>query len=127
MTFDRITVMGAGAWGSALANTIVRAGRTVTLAARNGEAAARISSNRESTRLPGIRIDDRVTITGSLDDAARADAILLAVPAQDLRSAAGRLAASVAPRTPLVACAKGIERATGKFMTDVIAECVPQT
>jgi len=44
-----------------------------------------------------------------------------------LRSVAGLLAAAAAPRTPLVACAKGIERATGKFMTEVLAECVPRT
>jgi len=124
MNFDRITVMGAGAWGTALANTMARAGRGVTLWARDATTAAQIDARRESLRLPGVRLDDRVRLTAAIEEAASNEAILLAVPAQALRSVATALAARVAPRTPIVACAKGIERTTRKFMTEVIAECI---
>src|SRR5262249_50678740 len=55
-------------------------------------------------------------------DTGRHDAILLAVPSQHLRTAAAMIAPAVAPGTPVVACAKGIERGTRKFMTEIIAE-----
>src|SRR6185295_613997 len=58
-------------------------------------------------------------------EAARAEAILLVVPAQAMRSVVTALAGAIAPRTPIIACAKGIERGTHKFMTEVIAECAP--
>ena len=87
MTFQRIAVIGAGAWGTALANCAVRAGRDVTLWARDAASAAQIANTRESPRLPGIRLDARIAATGAIADVAHADALLLAVPAQDLRTA----------------------------------------
>jgi glycerol-3-phosphate dehydrogenase (NAD(P)+) len=64
-------------------------------------------------------------VTRDLALAARAEAILLVVPAQAMRSVVTALAGIIAPRTPILACAKGIERGTHKFMTEVIAECAP--
>jgi glycerol-3-phosphate dehydrogenase (NAD(P)+) len=124
--FDHIAVVGAGAWGSALANVIARAGRAVLLAARNQDSAERLVSTRESTHLPGVRLDDRIGIAAATDAVGRYDAILLAVPSQHLRAAAGMLASTLAAGTPVIACAKGIEHGTKKFMTEVIAESVPQ-
>jgi len=126
MTFDRIAVMGAGAWGSALANAVARAGRAVTLWARDPNAAAAIADRRESPRLPGVRLDDQVAVTASIEALARAEVILLAVPAQGLRAAAQQLHRIAPARTPVIGCAKGIERDTGKFMSEVIAESIPQ-
>ena len=62
MAFDRIAVVGAGAWGCALANVIARAGRPVLLAARDRAGADHIVSRRESPRLPGLRLDERIGI-----------------------------------------------------------------
>ncbi len=121
---NRIAVVGAGAWGTALANVIARAGRTVTLFARDGAAASAIAAARESPRLPGAPIDPRVAIEALSDRQPEGDAFLLAVPAQELRGAASRLVGAIAPGVPVVACAKGIERTTCRFMTEVIAECV---
>ena len=59
MTFQRIAVVGAGAWGTALANSAARAGRDVTLWARDAAMAAQLATTRENPRLPGIRLDDR--------------------------------------------------------------------
>ncbi len=121
MDFERIAVVGAGAWGVALANVAARAGRSVTLMARDENSAEGIVKARESPHLPGIRIDPRVEVTASF--APEAAAVLLAVPAQATREVAAKL--QVAPATPVIACAKGIEQHTLRFMTDVIGETLP--
>ncbi len=123
MSLDHIAVLGAGAWGSALANLAAQAGHSVTLWARDPAKAAAMQQSRESPRLPGARLHERVEVTGSFADAARADAILLVVPAQALRSVASKL--NKLDGTPVIACAKGIERGSLKFMTEVIAEAAP--
>jgi glycerol-3-phosphate dehydrogenase (NAD(P)+) len=125
MAFDRIAVVGAGAWGTALANVIARAGRTVTLAARHRAAADVLAKRRESPRLPGLQIDERVEIAPVGPELARYDAILLAVPSQQTRAATGAIAPALRDGTPVIACAKGIERGTHRFMTEVIAEAAP--
>jgi glycerol-3-phosphate dehydrogenase (NAD(P)+) len=121
VSLERIAVVGAGAWGVALANVAVRAGRSVTLVARGESAAAKIAKSRESPHLPGVRIDPRVGVGSVLEP--NAAAVLLAVPAQALREVAAKL--QVTPATPVVACAKGIEQQTLRFMTEVIAETLP--
>src|ERR1700733_6702171 len=124
-SFHSVAVIGAGAWGTALASVAARAGRDVMLYARNAEAAARMAATRENPKLPGLRFDPRITLTSDIAAAARADIILLATPAQNLREAAIALAPHLAAATPVVACAKGIERGSHKFMTEVIAEAAP--
>jgi glycerol-3-phosphate dehydrogenase (NAD(P)+) len=121
--FTRIAVLGAGAWGTALANCAARARRSVTLWARDPDGAAAIAERRESPRLPGVRLDDRVAVSASLAEI-DADAVLVVVPAQALRAVATALASARAPRVPVVACAKGIERGTHAFMTEIIDECI---
>jgi glycerol-3-phosphate dehydrogenase (NAD(P)+) len=123
MSFDRIAVLGAGAWGSALANVAARAGRSVTLWARDEKTAATIAAKRESPRLPGMKLLEIVTVTADLAHAARADAILIVVPAQSMREVASAIDGLMPSGTPAIACAKGIERGTNRFMTEVIAEC----
>jgi glycerol-3-phosphate dehydrogenase (NAD(P)+) len=123
MTISRIAVLGGGAWGTALAQTCARAGRSVTLWEHEPGNAENLESRRESRFLPGVRLDDGIKVTRDLAEAARADAMLLVVPAQAMRSVVTSLAQSIAPRTPLIACAKGIEHGTHKFMTEIIAEC----
>jgi glycerol-3-phosphate dehydrogenase (NAD(P)+) len=125
MQFKHIGVLGAGAWGTALANVAARGGARISLWARDPAAVTAMTVSRESRRLPGFRLDDRVAPTSSIAEAVATDAVLLAVPAQESRGVA-MLAAAVRAGTPFVACAKGIERGTRKFMTEVIAECLPQ-
>jgi glycerol-3-phosphate dehydrogenase (NAD(P)+) len=125
MIAERIAVVGAGAWGTALANVIARAGRAVTLLARDPAVAAVIAGRRESPRLPGVKLDDRVAVSALAAGKVEGDAILVVVPAQTLRAAISELVGAVAPGTPVVACAKGIERGTRRFMTEIIAECLP--
>jgi glycerol-3-phosphate dehydrogenase (NAD(P)+) len=93
--------------------------------ARNTAAAAALAAARESPRLAGVRLHERVRVATASAEAGRHDAILLAAPSQDLRAAAVMIAPALAKGTPVIACAKGIERGTRKFMTEVIAESAP--
>jgi len=126
MAFDSVAVIGAGAWGTALANTAARAGRRVTLYARDPTIAAHLASTRENPRLPGIELAADITTTADIATAARADIALLVVPAQNLRHAAAALAPHLVANTPVVVCAKGIERGSHKFMIDVLMEAAPR-
>lgn len=120
-----ISVFGAGAWGTALANAAARAGRDVTLYARDRAAAEKIAQTRENPKLPGIQLEKAVTVTSDLAQAGRASAILLVTPAQSLREAAIALAPHLVNRTPVIVCAKGIERGTHRFMTEIVTEVAP--
>jgi glycerol-3-phosphate dehydrogenase (NAD(P)+) len=105
-----ISVLGAGAFGISLAITLSRDGTPVTLWGRDSVAARRMQDTRKSgDRLPGHDLPESLTVTDDMDTA-RADTTLVAVPAQQL---AGFLSALPYPRTPLVACCKGIDRQTG--------------
>ena len=125
MTIQRIAVLGGGAWGTALALTCARAGRDVTLWEFDAGNAEHLATRRESRFLPGVRLEDNIKVTRALAEASRSDAILLVVPAQAMRSMIKSLAQTMAAGTPLIACAKGIEHGSHKFMTEIIAECAP--
>ncbi|WP_375786030.1 NAD(P)H-dependent glycerol-3-phosphate dehydrogenase [Bradyrhizobium sp. Pha-3] len=120
-----VSVIGAGAWGTALAEVAARAGRKVTLYARNAEHAAQIQATRVNPRLAGVQLHPGIAVTPDIAAAARADIILAVTPAQHLRAAVSHLAPHLPPDTPVIACAKGIEHGTHKFMTEVIAEAAP--
>jgi glycerol-3-phosphate dehydrogenase (NAD(P)+) len=122
---EKIGVIGAGAWGTALAAAAVRAGRTVNLWAREEEVAASINDARENTRfLPGVALDPG--ITASVDGGAlgHADLVLMAPPAQHLRAVAAAFNGQLKPATPIVICAKGIELDSGALMSDVAREAM---
>jgi glycerol-3-phosphate dehydrogenase (NAD(P)+) len=123
--FNSVAVIGAGAWGTALSAVAARAGREVTLYARDVAGAARIAAARENPKLPGVRLDPSIGVTGDIARAARADIVLIATPAQQLREAVKVLAPHLEGAKPVIATAKGIERGTHKFMTEVIAEMTP--
>jgi glycerol-3-phosphate dehydrogenase (NAD(P)+) len=125
MTFQQIAVIGGGAWGTALALTSTRAGRSVSLWESDPANAAHLAVHRESRFLPGVRLDDRIALVADLAEAARGQAILLVVPAQAVRAVTKALSPLLAPDTPVIVCAKGIERGTQKFMTEVVGECAP--
>ncbi|MGE3228089.1 MAG: NAD(P)H-dependent glycerol-3-phosphate dehydrogenase [Hyphomicrobium sp.] len=126
MSLDRIGVIGGGAWGTALAQTLTLAGRDVTLWAREAETVSDINTRRVNRAfLPGVALDPRLTATERLEDCAAADAILLVSPAQHVRAIASTLARHARPGQPLIVCAKGIEQASGKLMGEVVAEAAP--
>jgi len=117
----RIAVLGAGAFGTALAVALARAGREVTLWARD---AAPLLQRGESARLPGVSLPPELRLTGDLAVAGGAEVLLLAMPMQALHEF---LATSGLPREGriLVACSKGIDLATGRGPGGVIALAAP--
>jgi glycerol-3-phosphate dehydrogenase (NAD(P)+) len=117
----RIAVLGAGAWGTALAAQAARAGNAVGLWVRDAQRAAEIAAAGENPRyLPGIRLSPAVEVTA---DPARvldgALLVLIAVPAQHLRAVMEALPDTGAP---LVVCAKGVERGTKRLPLEILSE-----
>src|ERR1700732_4535865 len=123
--FQSVAVIGAGAWGTALAGVASRAGRDVVLYARSPASAAEIAATRENPKLPGVQLAPGIAVTNDLALAARADILLVATPAQDLREAATALAPHLGKAKPVIACAKGIERGSHQFLTQVSPEAAP--
>jgi glycerol-3-phosphate dehydrogenase (NAD(P)+) len=123
----KVGVIGAGAWGTALAGVAARAGHQVILWGRSPELAARISETRANeTYLPNLPLPDGITATANPADLAEAELVLIAVPAQAVRETLARFADHLAPGVAAVVCAKGIERGSHKLMSQVIAEALPQ-
>ena len=123
----RVGVIGAGAWGTALANAAAKAGREVVLHGRNTSLIDAITKARSNEKyLPGIKLEDKVTPTNDLARVAETDAILLVTPTQSLRETATLLAPLLRAGTPTIACSKGIEIGSKKFVTEVIEEILPK-
>ena len=129
MTSDaprRIAVVGAGAWGTALAQTLTLAGHEVVLWAHGAATARQINAAHvNSVFLPDILLEPGLKATTALDDVAGCDVVLLVTPAQHLREVSAGLKGSIAAGSPVVICAKGIEQSTGKLMSAVLAETLP--
>ena len=127
MTFNSIAIVGAGAWGTALGQTMRLAGRQVLIWAREPEVVAEIETSHANTAfLPGVALDPGLRATGRLADVAGCDAVLMVAPAQHVRAVAAELAPHLTTGKPVVICAKGLEQATGKLLGEVMAEAVPQ-
>ncbi len=125
-TFARIGVLGAGAWGTALALTAFRAGRQVTLWAHEPEVVASLAAGRGNPLfLPDIEIPAAIGMTGDLAPLGQCDLILAVTPARHLRALLARLSPNLRPDTLILICAKGIERDSLKFMAEIAAEAAP--
>jgi glycerol-3-phosphate dehydrogenase (NAD(P)+) len=116
---SRIAVIGAGAWGTALALQAVRAGHTVTLVARDAASAAAIRSSGQSRRLPGVPLPSGIGVS---DEIPAADLLLWVVPTQQLRASLARLRA---PRCPIVVCAKGVEVGSNLLPLEILEAASP--
>ncbi len=124
--FASVSVLGGGAWGTALAQVAAAAGRKVTLWAREPEVVETMNSAHENSLfLPGIPLNPALRATASLEEAAEAELILAAPPAQHMRAVLRALRPSLRPGAPIVLCAKGVERGSLALMTDVLAEEIP--
>ncbi len=120
-------VIGAGAWGTALAMTAARAGHEVTLWAREPELVEDMRRKRENTLyLPGHELPEGITPTNDAADLAGHDMVLLVAPAQATRAVMSAFAPYLEENLPLVLCAKGIEQETGKFLSEVVEETAPR-
>jgi len=119
----RVGVIGAGAWGTALAQMLAADGTPVLLWAREDGLADEINSRRSNTPfLPGVALAGSIVATGRLADLAGLPVLLAVVPAQFI---GGVLAALPDAPRDLVLCAKGIEAGTGRLMLDIAREAAP--
>jgi len=122
----RVAVLGGGAWGTALALAMLRAGHDVRLYARDAETVAAIGRGENPRYLPGIAIEPGIAATSDIASALdRADCVLAVTPAQSLRAVLAGARAHVPQGVPLVLCAKGIERDTGALLSAIVEECLP--
>ncbi len=124
MNISRIGVIGGGAWGTTLALLAARRGLKTSLWVREADVAAAINQQSRNPFLPSIPIEG-VTASTDYSIAAGCDALLLATPAQHLRSVCRGLRAHVRTATPAVICAKGIEENSGALLSDVVAAELP--
>lgn len=122
--FERVSVIGSGAWGTALAQCARVAGREVILWARRETVAESINTRHQNPEfLPEIPLDPLLRATTDLEEALQqADMVLLVVPSQFLRMVASKVATVLDRPTPLLLCAKGVESGSGALMTEVVAQ-----
>jgi glycerol-3-phosphate dehydrogenase (NAD(P)+) len=121
-----IGILGAGAWGTALATVAAQAGPEVILWARDQSHIEALIRLRENQRdLPGVALGSTIHPTAAIERLGGVDMLLAVVPAQSLREVLGLIAAVVQPGVPVVVCAKGIERQTGLLLGDVVRAVLP--
>jgi glycerol-3-phosphate dehydrogenase (NAD(P)+) len=121
-----ISIIGAGAWGTALAVASRRAGNDVLIWAHESDVADAINTGHENPLyLPGRALDPEIRATAELSETANADLVILAAPAQHLRRTIDPMAGQLSPATPLVICAKGIEQDTRALMSEAVSALFP--
>ncbi|WP_419906954.1 NAD(P)H-dependent glycerol-3-phosphate dehydrogenase [Hoeflea sp.] len=122
----KTAVLGAGAFGTALATVVARRGEPVVLLGRDRDRMLEAGRKRvNEPALPGVALSDSITVTADETRLRSADLILMAVPAQSLRTAARTYRDFIPQGANLVICAKGIERESGSFLADVLASEMP--
>jgi glycerol-3-phosphate dehydrogenase (NAD(P)+) len=127
MSYQSIGVIGAGAWGTALAQTLSTSGRDVTLWSFEPDCADAINNQHINTRyLDGVRLDPKLRATSNPADLAGSDAILAVAPAQHTRATLQSFVPYIADGTPVLLCSKGIEISSGAFMADILRDVLPQ-
>ena len=128
MSFQHIGIIGAGGWGTALALLLHENKVPITLWGHDPQEIATIAEKRENViYLPGVPLPDGFRYTSDLRDLAGCDLLVLVTPSKAMRDVSARLAA-VALRgdAVLLTCTKGVERGSGKRMSEVVAEFFPE-
>ena len=127
MSFAKVSVIGAGGWGSALAQLLSSRGVPVTIWAHEPAQADEINSSHTNKKfLPGVTLNPSVRATSSMEEAAKADLFVMVPPSKFLPEVARQLGrAGVTAGAPLVCCTKGLEHQSGRLMTQVLAEIFP--
>ncbi len=121
-----IGVVGAGAWGTALAVLANRAGTRTSLFARNEYVLETIKNTRiNSAYLPDVFLDPAITVRSDIAELSTCDLLVIAIPAQSLRAAIISLSDLVSAQVPIVLATKGIERGSLLLMSEVVQSIMP--
>lgn len=122
-----ISVIGSGSWGTALAQSLANgSGHAVTLWARDAELASTINTHHENTKyLSDIPLSENITATSNLAEACKSEIILMVTPAQAMREILTNMKPYLSDKQALVLCSKGLEVGTGKFMSEVAEDVIP--
>ena len=128
MKLERIAVIGAGGWGTALSVIWARQGRAILLWGKNRSRIGELEKSRQNNAyLPGIDLPQAIGLTSDIRSCAEADLIVFVTPSTALRETATRLAETkINTSAVLLSCVKGIEHGTGKRMSEILAEIFPQ-
>lgn len=123
--FKKISVVGAGSWGTALAVLLAEQRSRVQIWSHNPEVAAELKEHRTNqTYLPGVRIPPNVYATTRLEETFDSDLVVFVTPSKALREVAGRMG-GLSEQAVIVSCTKGIEHGSGKLMSQILEECLP--
>lgn len=115
-----ITMLGSGAWGTALANLLCDNGHRVTLWSRTEEKAAAMRETRKNPRLQGVTLHPALEISGSLDPVRESEMVVFATPSFAIAETARKVRDLLRPDAILVSVTKGIEAETGCRMTEIL-------
>ena len=127
MAYQKIGIVGGGAWGTALAQSARRAGLQVLLWAHEPETVEEINEHRSNrVYLPNVSLDRGIRATSKSADMATCDLLLMAVPAQYTRTVSAEIGPYLKAGTPVLSCAKGFEQETSLFLTDVLGKTLPE-
>lgn len=123
-----IGILGAGAWGTALAQTLSKTGKNVTLWTRAQSHADEINRYKENkSYLPGYDLDDNILATSDIKKTIKNNVLLLVTPAQIYRNLLQSIADDLNENHILILCSKGIEHGSGKLLGEITEEIAPQT
>jgi glycerol-3-phosphate dehydrogenase (NAD(P)+) len=127
VSFDRIGIVGAGAWGTALGQTMRLAGRDTLIWAHEAEVIREINERHTNALfLPGVDLDPGLCATARLEDVAACDIVLMVAPAQHVGAVGAAIAPHLAAGKPVVICAKGLEQASARLLADILTDVIPQ-
>ena len=122
---SKITILGSGGWGIALSLLLTNNGNDVTVWSAFEDEIETLKANRETRLLPGVKIDEKINLTNSLDSVAESDVVIFAVPSFAIRQTAQRVKKLIKDNTIIVNVSKGIEDATLLTLADVIKSEIP--
>ncbi|MGI5845608.1 MAG: NAD(P)H-dependent glycerol-3-phosphate dehydrogenase [Alphaproteobacteria bacterium] len=117
----KVGIIGAGAWGTALANIVAHSGNQVVLWSHNNK--NEINKKRRNFRLPGVIISQEIVVTDKIIDISKTDIWLLATPTKFFKNTVKKCQ-SFWNKQPIIICSKGIEPKSGKLLSEVVNDII---
>ena len=125
--FKNISILGAGAWGTALAEVMSRQGHQINLWAKESAVVSSINSSHENdVFLPNVKLSDLIVAFNNLEQIAKCDLLFVVSPAQYTRETLLEVSKTLKSETPIILCSKGIEISTLSLMSQVTENIFPE-